>query len=192
MPATEALEVAAFNFLIDCKSRRLSLPSFVTVTASGRPRRRADERSSSPVRRPVQARRSGSGATPARGQQRSRRDLHRSSQGEPRDSAGCAPADRDPELCESILMRKANEENHQFAKPSTNGRYLRIPAGWSRRRADIADRDRERLNWAGSAPTGVASGRPECAPKPPFHRQHETAPPPFATFRLPAAMAAIR
>jgi hypothetical protein len=26
MPATEALEVAAFNFLIDCKSRRLSLP----------------------------------------------------------------------------------------------------------------------------------------------------------------------
>ena len=32
MPATEALEVAAFNFLIDCKSRRLSLPSFVTVT----------------------------------------------------------------------------------------------------------------------------------------------------------------
>ena len=35
MPATEALEVAAFNFLIDCKSRRLSLPSFVTVTASG-------------------------------------------------------------------------------------------------------------------------------------------------------------
>jgi hypothetical protein len=23
-------------------------------------------------------------------------------------------------------MRKANEENHQFTKPSTNGRYLRI------------------------------------------------------------------
>jgi hypothetical protein len=32
MPATEALEVAPFNFLIDCKSRRLSLPSFVAVT----------------------------------------------------------------------------------------------------------------------------------------------------------------
>jgi hypothetical protein len=28
-----------------------------------------------------------------------------------------------------------------FAKPSTNGRYLRIPAGWSRRQPDIAVRD---------------------------------------------------
>jgi hypothetical protein len=31
-------------------------------------------------------------------------------------------------------MRKANEENHQFAKPSTHGRYLRIPAEDQRRR----------------------------------------------------------
>jgi hypothetical protein len=30
-------------------------------------------------------------------------------------------------------MRKANEENHQFAKPSTHGRYLRIPAEDPRR-----------------------------------------------------------
>jgi hypothetical protein len=33
-----------------------------------------------------------------------------------------------------------------FAKPYRNDRYLRIPAGWYRRQADIADRDGWRVS----------------------------------------------
>ncbi len=36
---------------------------------------------------------------------------------------------------------------------------LRSPDGWSRRIADVADRGLGRLNWAGSGPTGIVSGR---------------------------------
>jgi hypothetical protein len=32
------------------------------------------------------------------------------------------------------------------------------PDGWSRREADIAERDRRRLKWAESGPKGAASG----------------------------------
>src|SRR3984885_7245018 len=46
------------------------------------------------------------------------------------------------------------------------------PAG-SRRLADIAGHDRERLNWADRAPTGSPREGPEYAPKPPFHRRRE-------------------
>jgi hypothetical protein len=46
-----------------------------------------------------------------------------------------------------------------FAEPTMNGRYLRSPDGWSRRIADVADRDPGRLNWAESGPTRIASGR---------------------------------
>ena len=45
-----------------------------------------------------------------------------------------------------------------FAIPSRHDRYLRLPDGWSRRLADVADPDLGRLNWAESRPTGVAQG----------------------------------
>src|SRR5580704_11367241 len=45
-----------------------------------------------------------------------------------------------------------------FAKPSRNGPYLRVPAGWNRRQADTAVRRPGRLNWADSVPPGAASG----------------------------------
>jgi 2-polyprenyl-6-methoxyphenol hydroxylase-like FAD-dependent oxidoreductase len=57
----------------------------------------------------------------------------------------------------------------QFRDPTTNGR--------SRRLADVADPDRERLNWAGTAPTGQPREGPECVPMPPFHCEHEPSPP---------------
>ncbi len=37
------------------------------------------------------------------------------------------------------------------------------------------ERDMERLLWAGSGPTGVASGSPESAPQPPFNCEREIA-----------------
>jgi hypothetical protein len=45
------------------------------------------------------------------------------------------------------------------ATPSANDRYLRTAAGWSRRKAAVADRGLGRLNWAESAPTGVGAER---------------------------------
>ena len=45
-----------------------------------------------------------------------------------------------------------------------NGRYLRIPAGWNRRKATVADRDRERRKWAGKPVRENAI--------PPFWRDH--------------------
>ena len=45
-----------------------------------------------------------------------------------------------------------------FAEPSGDDRYLRSPDGWSRRITGVASHGLGRLNWAESAPTGVASG----------------------------------
>jgi hypothetical protein len=50
-----------------------------------------------------------------------------------------------------------------FAKPSANDRYLRkrdtAQSGWSRREAELADRDVGRRSWSDSAPLRVVSAR---------------------------------
>jgi hypothetical protein len=49
--------------------------------------------------------------------------------------------------------------------PSRHGRYLPTAAGWSRREADIADRGRERQDWAGSYPSLATAQWPKSGPK---------------------------
>jgi hypothetical protein len=63
---------------------------------------------------------------------------------------------------------KASGRFGPLAKPSRNDRYLRIPAGWSRRQADIAEGGRGRRNWADSGPTGGRLGK-DRSPAEPCH-----------------------
>jgi hypothetical protein len=53
-----------------------------------------------------------------------------------------------------------------FRAPSGNDRYLRIPAGWSRRIADLADRGFGRLNWARKRTYSGRQGGLGVRPKP--------------------------
>jgi hypothetical protein len=71
---------------------------------------------------------------------------------------------------------------HSFGTPARNDRYLRVadhriyrPNVAKRRLADIAESRGVRLNWADSAPTGVASGRTGVQAKAVFHREREMA-----------------
>jgi hypothetical protein len=73
-------------------------------------------------------------------------------------------------------VRRLLSDPYRFVSTGGNDRYLRSPDGWSRREPDMAGRDRERLSWAESTPTGVDSrkARPESRPKPPFRCERET------------------
>jgi hypothetical protein len=56
-----------------------------------------------------------------------------------------------------------------FAKPITNVRSLRIPAGWCRRQADIADCDSGRRSWGKLPVEKISKGcarQPFAAPTP--------------------------
>ena len=76
---------------------------------------------------------------------------------------------------------EAFERRPPAARPTVvQGADVRNPSAFEtfeRRLASMfsghGGRGRERLNWAGSAPTRVGSGGPECEPKLPFHREHE-------------------
>jgi hypothetical protein len=62
------------------------------------------------------------------------------------------------EKCERGRDRPDARAAFEPRRLASNDCYLRIPAGWSRRLADLADPDPGRLIWADSAPMGVASG----------------------------------
>jgi hypothetical protein len=62
----------------------------------------------------------------------------------------------------------------QSAALLANDRYLRIPAGWIRREADIVDLGGRRI-WTDSAPTLVASGRTGTWAKPTVYCEREVA-----------------
>ena len=67
----------------------------------------------------------------------------------------------DPDQMCSAAGRSFSGRLDQFAEPSANDRLLRSRRTGVRRKAPVADRGPEWLNWADSAPTGVASGRTE-------------------------------
>jgi hypothetical protein len=75
----------------------------------------------------------------------------------------CHCANLCPQLANAFRTRTEQERALRvafgtFTKPSTNARSLRIPAGWSRRQADVAVRGGGCRIWAESRPTGVAQG----------------------------------
>jgi hypothetical protein len=76
----------------------------------------------------------------------------------------CHCANLCPQLANAFRTRTEQERALRvafgtFTKPSTNARSLRIPAGRSRRTADIADRNVECCNW------GIAAVR-RCGDRP--------------------------
>ena len=79
------------------------------------------------------------------------------------------------EKCERGRDRPDARAAFEPRRLASNDCYLRIPAGWSRRLADLADPDPGRLIWADNAHLGVASERPQSAPMPPFHCEREIA-----------------